>query len=244
MLRTILGRAPVALTRQVKLSRRTDVGKAPEARRRQPPRDGRDAELQIRTCSIVLPRPRKLATIHCKRHSQSSWSRSTRENHPPAPSRWSGCCSRHCVPTSSTTRSLRSSTRIGRGGPSRKYFKALESGCNYEKRQLESRHTLLNALGILPSAAGLALTDPFARSPTTPTSANAVLDAVEIHVLRKLSRDIKLDDRPTAAQAFYAIARLGGHFPQNGRPGWKVLWTGLQKLLDRVEGYRLAREEM
>jgi hypothetical protein len=123
------------------------------------------------------------------------------------------------------------------------YFKALKSGCSYEKRQLESRHTLLNALGILaPLAWRLLALRSLADDAATPAS--AVLDTDEVHVLRRISRDIKLGDNPTAAEALYAIARLGGHFPQNGRPGWKVLWTGFQKLLDRVDGYRLAREEM
>ncbi|MGH9239741.1 MAG: hypothetical protein ACRD3G_16990, partial [Vicinamibacterales bacterium] len=71
-----------------------------------------------------------------------------------------------------------------------------------------------------------------------------VLEADEVHVLRRISRDLTLGPAPSAAEAFAALARLGGHFPQNGRPGWKVLWTGLQKLLDRVDGYRLARAEM
>ena len=100
---------------------------------------------------------------------------------------------------------------------------------------------MISLLFLAPLAWRLLALRSVADDPTTPAS--AVLEPDEIHVLRKLSRDIKLDDCPTAAQAFYAIARLGGHFPQNGRPGWKVLWTGFQKLLDRVEGYRLARGE-
>lgn len=123
------------------------------------------------------------------------------------------------------------------------YFKALKSGCSYEKRQLESRHALLNALGILaPLAWRLLALRSVGDDPTTPAS--AVLEVDEIHVLRKLSHDIKLGDNPTASQALYAIALLGGHFPSNGRPGWKVIWTGFQKLLAQVEGYRLARDEM
>ena len=123
------------------------------------------------------------------------------------------------------------------------YFKALKSGCSYEKRQLESRHSLLNALGLLAPIAWLLLAlRSAADDPDTPAS--ALLAPEEIHVLRKLARDVTLSDDPTAAQALAAVARLGGHFPQNGRPGWKVLWTGFQKLLDRVEGYRLARDEM
>jgi hypothetical protein len=241
MLRAIAERAPIALTRQVKLSRRTAVGKAPDARRRHPPRDGRDAELQLRACTIVLPRPRKLP--HSLPASLSIQLVQVIEEKPPAgiePVEWLLFTT---LPANTGDEIAAIVDTYRARWTIEEYFKALKSGCNYEKRQLESRHTLLNALGILaPLAWRLLALRSVADDPGTP--ATAVLEADEIHVLKKLSRDIKLADRPTAAQAFYAIARLGGHFPQNGRPGWKVLWTGFQKLLDRVEGYRLAREEM
>ena len=59
MLRTVAARAPIVLTRTVALSRRTAIGKAPDARRRHPPRDGRAVQLSIRASAIVLPRPPK-----------------------------------------------------------------------------------------------------------------------------------------------------------------------------------------
>jgi hypothetical protein len=240
MLRAIAGRAPIALKRQVKLSRRTGVGKAPDARRRHPPRDGRDAKLQIRACTIVLPRPRKLA--HSLAASFSIQLVHVIEEAPPADTEAVEWLLFTTLPADTAEEVAAIVDTYRARWTIEEYFKALKSGCNYEKRQLESRHTLLNALGILaPLAWRLLALRSVADDPSSPAS--AVLEADEIHVLRKLSRDIKIDDCPTAAQAFYAIARLGGHFPQNGRPGWKVLWTGFQKLRDRVEGYRLAKEE-
>ena len=123
------------------------------------------------------------------------------------------------------------------------YFKALKSGCAYEQRQLESRTTLLNALGLLaPLAWRLLVLRSVAADTRAPAA--AVLDPDELHVLRTISRDIRLGLTPTAAEALTALARLGGHFPHNGRPGWKILWTGFQKLLPCVDGYRLARAEL
>ena len=241
MLRTIAARAPIALTREVKLSRRTGVGKALGARRRHPPREGRDAQLCIRACSIVMPRPRKL-------HDSLPAALSIQlvqvvEENPPAGTEAVEWLLFTTLPVRSAEQVAAVIDTYRARWTIEEYFKALKSGCNYEKRQLESRHTLLNALGILaPLAWRLLALRSVADDSTTPAS--AVLDADEIHVLRKLSHDVKLGDRPTAAQALYAIAGLGGHFPQNGRPGWKILWTGFQKLLDRVEGYRLARDEM
>lgn len=117
MLRTVAARAPIVLTRTVKLSRRTAVGKAPDARRRHPPREGREAQLRIRACAIVLPRPPKC---------HDRWPTSLAihlvhvlEEHPPrGPSPSSGCCSRPC-PSDTPMRSRRSSIRIALAGPSR-----------------------------------------------------------------------------------------------------------------------------
>ena len=241
MLRDVATRAPVSLRRTVKLTRRSKLGKAPDARRRHPPREGREASLVVRGCSITLPRPRKLP-----KSTPSSLSihllQVTEEN-PPAglePVEWLLFTTlpiddERAVATALDTYRARWTIE--------EYFKALKSGCSYEKRQLESRHALLNALGLLaPLAWRLLALRSVADDPNAPASAH--LDADELHVLRKLSHDVKLGAAPTAAEAFLAIAIIGGHFKQNGRPGWKVIWTGFQKLIDRVEGYRLARAEM
>jgi hypothetical protein len=241
MLRTVVARTPVRLQRTVRLARRSAVGKARDTRRRHPPREGRDATLTIRACSVVLPRPPKLRgplpaslpvnLVH------------VREEHPPAdlaPVEW----------LLVTTLPITDARDIGHivdhyraRWTIEEYFKALKSGCSYEKRQLESRTTLLNALGILaPLAWRLLALRSVAEDTTAPASVIFAPD--EVHVLRQLSRDIRLGSAPTVAEALYAVAHLGGHFPQNGRPGWKVLWIGFHKLLDRVEGYRLARAEL
>jgi hypothetical protein len=241
MMGTVVSRAPIVLTREVKLSRRTGVGKALGARRRHPPREGRDAQLSVRASSIVMPRPRKLhESLPASLPIQLV--QVVEENPPPGtePVEWLLFTT---LPVGNAEEVAAVIDTYRARWTIEEYFKALKSGCSYEKRQLESRHTLLNALGILaPLAWRLLALRSLADDAATPAS--AVLDTDEVHVLRRISRDIKLGDNPTAAEALYAIARLGGHFPQNGRPGWKVLWTGFQKLLDRVDGYRLAREEM
>jgi hypothetical protein len=240
MLRSVVARTPVRLQRRVRLARRSGAGKARDARRRHPPRAGRAATLTIRACSIVLPRPPKL----CAELPAALPVNLVQviEEHPPAgatPVEW----------LLLTTLPIAAATDIGNivdhyraRWTIEEYFKALKSGCSYEKRQLESRATLLNALGILaPLAWRLLALRTVAANATVPAS--AILEPDELHVLRQISQDIRLGATPTAAQALYALARLGGHFPQNGRPGWKVLWVGFHKLLDRVEGYRLARAE-
>lgn len=240
MLRDVVARTPVRLQRTVRVARRSRVGKAPDARRRHPPREGREATLSIRACGIVLPRPPKLA-----RHLPPQLSVNVVqviEDAPPAdvaPVEWLLVTT---LPVATATEVAQVVDHYRARWTIEEYFKALKSGCRYERRQLESRATLLNALGLLAPLAwrllALRTAAADARAP-----ARAVLEPDELHVLRQLSPDSRLGPRPTATDVLYAIARLGGHFPQNGRPGWKVLWIGFHQLQSCVEGYRLARAE-
>ena len=123
------------------------------------------------------------------------------------------------------------------------FFKALKTGCALEKRQLESLQTLLNALALfIPIAWNLLRLRAAARLDET-VPASVVLDPEQIVVLRKASK-VPLPDFLTARDAMLAIARLGGHLPSNGDPGWVVLGRGYQDLVLMVAGYRLATREM
>lgn len=118
-------------------------------------------------------------------------------------------------------------------------FKALKTGCAFEKRQLESYQTLSNALAIfLPIAWHLLLLRHHARQ-TPDEPAECVLSPVQIAVLH--ARLPHLPPSLSAADALRAVAYLGGHFIKRP-PGWLVLGRGLEKLLDLEAGWRLARE--
>lgn len=121
------------------------------------------------------------------------------------------------------------------------FFKALKTGCSYEKRQLESRHALLNALGILaPIAWRLLVLRQDSRSEATTTTA---LTEQQVQVLRAVTRR-PLPERPTASDVMLAVAALGGHIKNNGDPGWLVLGRGLCRLLDYEVGWAAARQNL
>jgi hypothetical protein len=124
------------------------------------------------------------------------------------------------------------------------FFKALKTGCAYEKRQLESLNTLLVALALLaPIAWQLLLLRHLARH-TPEAAATAVLSARQLHVLRAWPGGATLRTSPTVGDALLAIARLGGHLRQNGDPGWLVLGRGMQKLLWMEAGWAAAEHGM
>jgi hypothetical protein len=119
------------------------------------------------------------------------------------------------------------------------FFKALKTGCAFEKRQLESGHALLNALAIFaPIAWHLLLLRRLGRD-SAPLPASSVLNPLQLRILR---RKTSLEEAPTIRQAMLAVAQLGGHIRNNGDPGWLVLGRGYTQLLILEEGARAVLE--
>jgi hypothetical protein len=118
-------------------------------------------------------------------------------------------------------------------------FKALKTGCSFEKRQLESMSTLLNALAVfLPIACDLlalrtlAYADP--KRPAREVLAPMVLLLLQRHPRTKLPVDASIHD------AMLAVARFGGHIKNNGPPGWLVLGRGYEEVLGLAEGLAIG----
>lgn len=122
------------------------------------------------------------------------------------------------------------------------FFKALKTGCQYERRQLESAKSLLNALAIFaPVAWRLLLLRHLARSDAA-APATSALTPTQLEVLRAVSKR-PLPRSPTARDALLAVAALGGHIKNNGDPGWLVLGRGLHDLLLLEMGWRARGEK-
>lgn len=122
------------------------------------------------------------------------------------------------------------------------FFKALKTGCSFEKRQLESIHALLNALAIfLPIAWRLLRLRTLSRQQPA-IAASEVLSPTQIAVLTSQKR-LKLPSNPTVPEALNAVAALGGHLKNNGAPGWQVIGRGFEKLLLMEAGWIAATAE-
>ncbi len=121
------------------------------------------------------------------------------------------------------------------------FFKALKTGCAFEKRQLESWDTLLKGLALfIPVAWGLLRLRALARTHAA-AAARTVLTPLQLEVLRRASASRKpLPNQPTAHDAMMAIAQLAGHLRSNGEPGWRLLGEGYKDLLMMVAGFMLA----
>lgn len=120
------------------------------------------------------------------------------------------------------------------------FFRAVKTGCRYEERQLERRHSWLVALAItLPLAWRLLQLRQLARS-TPDCPATTVLTTTELEVLQHL-RPKAFSRGATVREALLAVAALGGHVKSNGNPGWLVLHRGLSKLQSLAEGVEIGR---
>jgi hypothetical protein len=120
------------------------------------------------------------------------------------------------------------------------YFKALKTGCAFEKRQLTNRSSILNALAVFaPMAHQLLVLRNEARIDGFPTS----LSERQIHVLRTMSHR-PLPKCPTARDLMLAVAALGGHIKNNGEPGWLVIGRGFTDLLMFEMGWIAAQAQM
>jgi transposase-like protein len=121
------------------------------------------------------------------------------------------------------------------------YFKALKTGCQYEQRQLESAHALLNALAVLvPIAWRLLLLRHLAREADARPATDA-LTQTQVEVLRAVGKR-PLPSNPTVRDALLAVAALGGHIKNNGEPGWQVLGRGYRDLLILEIGWQARRD--
>lgn len=240
---------PIRLRRTVRLSRRqgntvTVLNKA------HPPRDERMTELSIRAFTTKLPPPAYYSRRDPLRRPIPLNIVYVEEEAPPKgaePVAW----------LLMTTEPIATKAQVERIVDAyryrwtiEEYFKALKTGCNFEKRQLESLPALRNALGVFGVIAWrLLLLKTFGRAaPRAPAS--SVATRKQLDVLRSLHRlpdrrvaAISLPAKPTAIDVVSAVARLGGHLPKNGPPGWQVLGRGYDALLLLEMGWR-ARDEM
>ncbi|WP_437987523.1 hypothetical protein [Sorangium sp. So ce117] len=120
-------------------------------------------------------------------------------------------------------------------------FKALKTGCAYEKRQAEDLHGLRNVLALCAPIAWqlLLLRSETRREPDRPAA--AALTTTEIEVLRTFARK-PLPAQPTVRDALLAIAALGGPLERNGEPEWQALGHGYEQFLVLVQGWSAAKK--
>jgi hypothetical protein len=222
-------------TRDVPLSKR-GAKRAPASLKTHPPRESRNALLHFSAMNVEIAKPKYVAgapaslTLRFVR----VWEPNPPEGEEPV--EWLLITNEPCETPEEIVRVVdlyRCRWTI------EEFFKALKTGCALEKRQFESRDALVNVLALfLPIAVHLLWLRACARD-TPDSPATDVFTPLQLTVLRHRSHR-RMSESPTAKEALWVLAGIGGHIPNNGWPGWQVLGRAYVKLLDAVEVWKLA----
>lgn len=222
----VLKAQEIVASREVQLSKRTSRGNVAD-KKAHPKRESREATLVVSASEVELPRVGLLNAV------------SVAERNPPegeTPIEWILFTSEHIGTAEEVLRVVdiyRTRWLV------EEFFKALKTGCQYEKRQLESYEAMLNAFGVLaPMALQMLLLRTLAQNDSE-RSAGEALTEVQLMILKTLPRTAKYPQR-TVREALLAIAGLGGHLKNNGEPGWITLGRGFEKLQNYEIGWTLA----
>jgi hypothetical protein len=230
------------LEREVKLSRRgTPRGSAPKLRN--PARDSRTAILRARAGSHKIARNPDLL-FHLPDTMELNFVEVV-EAHPPEgqqPVVWRLMTSE---PVSTPEQVAAVIDLYRMRWTIEEYFKALKTGCNFEKLQLETGRALVMALAIYSAVAWRLLLVRWMERVRPQSPGSLVVTPVQLALLashrRKNNRPWSAS--PTSQDVLLAIAALGGHLRNNGPPGWLVLSRGFHDLLLMEAGWHLARGE-
>ena len=202
-------------------------------RRRKLARKGRSTLLEVRAVSTCVKRP------HLTRSSEHELEINVvvvREVEPPdgqRPIEWRLLTSE---PVETSADVLRVVDAYRARWLIEEFFKALKTGCNYERLQLETLHGLKIALSLCFGLAWhMLLLRTLARD-APDVAGQAALTKAQHDLLVLIASDannpwtVKLPRAPTVTSVMYAVARMGGHIRSNGPPGWQTLGRGFQEL--------------
>ena len=182
----VLARAKDVLTREVQLSARSNKERSGQTKRIYPARHARTARLRCRAARVTLWREQSHRFAHLPRTLTLNVVFVREVGAPPGatPVQWL-LLTTEPVDTADQIASVIDAYRAR--WLVEDYFKALKTGCQFEKRQLENRSALKNALALLaPVAWRLLLVRSVART-EVPRPATVVLTPIQLQLLRPSS---------------------------------------------------------
>jgi hypothetical protein len=122
------------------------------------------------------------------------------------------------------------------------FFRTLKVGCRIEELRLATADRLANCIAMCCVVAWRVSWLTMLSREVSTASPDAVFTNVERSLLERVTPERKR--KMTRDLNFYvrAVARLGGYLDRtsDAQPGTTVIWRGLSRLVDLVEGARLA----
>jgi len=123
-----------------------------------------------------------------------------------------------------------------------RFHYTLKSGCKIEQLQLRDKKRLERAISVFEIVAWRLLWITHESREHPDENYRKILTEKEWHILSSINKK----DRPeTIQEGILMIARLGGFLARKGdrNPGVKVLWIGIRRLTDIMQGWQLAKDE-
>lgn len=234
--------ASVSAEREVPLSRRKPK-RNPITEKINPSRQGRIAKLSVAAATVAFKQP---ASLKSRDDSSPTITINVVRVWEPAPPEGEAAVEwilHTSEPISTPEQQLAIVDHYRARWMIEEFFKAIKSGCHFEKRQLQDYEGLVNLLAVFAPIAYrmLLIRSEARRTPDAPAS--EVISQDHIDVLRARGRR-KLSANPTTREIYLAIAALGGHLKHNGDPGWSTLAYGFEKLETLTEGWLAAKLQL
>ena len=233
--------ATLRLERTVKLSRR-QASSTSRKRPRNAARDERKTVLEVRTTSANLLRPAGsdayLAGIHLNIVHVV-------ERDPPEDEEPVSWVLATTLPLNTTEEVEAVVDAYRARWLIEEWFKALKTGCAYEKRQLESLDALLTVFALMAPTATRLLDLRWVGRNEPDRPASEVMTPAELRLLRLLEKKKRrvFPKKATAGDVLLAIARLGGFLKSNKVAGWQVLGRGFEDFSKMLQVYELMTSE-
>jgi hypothetical protein len=231
--------AQITCNREVPISARKAGNRPPKARETHPDRKKRIVQLGMSAKTLEVNRSRN-ADLHLPKTLELNFVRVFELNPPPneKPIEWL-LVTTEPILTAEDLLKIIDAYRVR--WVIEEYFKALKTGCAFEKRGLETLHALLNCLAIFaPIACNLYNLKMLGRTQPERKS-ETVVTPTQIKILAKMTKQTELELQ-TVGTVMRAIATVGGHLKHNGLPGWQVLHRGYEKLLQLEQGWLMATQ--
>jgi hypothetical protein len=122
------------------------------------------------------------------------------------------------------------------------YFRVLKSGCKIEDRQFEDADRYLPCMALYMVIAWRVMYVMMLGRECPDTSCAEVFEEAEWKAVYAVVHGKPLPDNPPTLEEIIAmIARLGGHLGRSndGPPGPKAMWIGMQRMMDFATAWRI-----
>lgn len=204
---------------------------------RQTGKASRTTHLTLRFGPVTLKAP----TLKEQKPALQLWAIQAQEEHPPAGQKAIMWRLLTTLPVSTAAEAMEKVQWYCQRWQIEMFHKVLKSGCQIERRQLETAARLERILMLdLIVAWRLLLLSKVSRENPQTSAADWLLEK-EWKVLSVQMKQQSPENPPTLYQAVRRIGQLGGFIGRksDGEPGPIVLWRGLQRLHDLVHAWDL-----